>query len=78
MNLKSSSFFILHYINTYFLINAIPVTIIIETVNVNIIYVGAVPVEIDKITSASSISSSSFTLLSGVESISGVLLSFLS
>ena len=66
------------YYKTYFLINIIPVESIINTVIVNPIYVGAIPVDITNITGASSISSSLSFLLFGVESISGVLLSFLS
>ena len=60
---------------TYFLINITPVAIIINIDIVKTIYCPVTPVCNDKITGASSWSSSPSTLLFGVESISGVLLS---
>ena len=63
--------------NTYFLINTTPDANIVRPMIVKGIYciVSFAPVLIVKITGASSISSSPSFLLSGVESISGVLLS---
>ena len=77
MNSQEFIFYLFNY-KTYFLIKIIPVARIASTVVVKARYVGAVPVEISNITGASSISSSPGTLLFGVESISGELLSFLS
>ena len=63
------------FYNTNFLINTIPPASIIKTVNPNAKYVFTLPVAIDNITGASSISSSPSFLLSGVESLSGTPLS---
>ena len=65
----------LFYYNTNFFIRTTPPAIVINTVTPSIINTFSLPVEIDNITGASSISSSPSFLLFGVESLSGTPLS---